>query len=323
MEERLHQLICRTPFETGFNPFSVGDAVFLLLTLSVDFRLKKNPPFGLLKSHSSMLFGWLSWLRLGKATCTGATCKYMQHPHGAATFSMFGRKKFGELRQRAFVMHRRLQHLGNELGWPAGLFFDAFLSRMKLWIYDMQNRGGQSAWMQNNASSSTWKNIWTFFQVLKVCHKYPWTWPVLSIMSTKESDIDSNLLQLLFDTPTRRAALCEALSCEDLKKSHVGYGNDFTIYLYIYICIIYIEYLYRYVYIYMYIYTQFFFLLFSKFCNKEMQEEAVQPLAVWVPGSRLRYYIIENFITLRQAATGGVGVLYGARKARASGESSS
>ena len=42
MEERLHQLICRTPFETGFNPFSVGDAVFLLLTLSVDFRLKKT-----------------------------------------------------------------------------------------------------------------------------------------------------------------------------------------------------------------------------------------------------------------------------------------
>lgn len=91
-------------------------------------------------------------------------------------------------------------------------------------------------------------------------------------------------------------------------------------YISIYICIIYIEYLYRYVYVYIY---TVFFLPFSKFCNKEMQEEAVQPLAVWVPGSRLRYYIIENFITLRQAATGGVGVLYGARKARASGESSS
>lgn len=142
-----------------------------------------------------------------------------------------------------------------------------------------------------------------------------WTWPVLSIMSTKESDIDSNLLQLLFDTPTRRAALCEALSCEDLTKNSCRVWQWFHN---IYICIIYSAYIDMYTYIY-----TVFFLLFSKFCNKEMQEEAVQPLAVWVPGSRLRYYIIENFITLRQAATGGVGVLYGARKARASGESSS
>lgn len=115
-----------------------------------------------------MIWSWLpQW---GRPPAPVPPVSTMHHKNGAATLSMFGRKKFGELRQRAFVMRRRLQHLGNELGWPAGLFFDPFLSRIKLWI--CKTRGGQSAWMQNNASSSTWKNIWTFFQVLKVCHKY-------------------------------------------------------------------------------------------------------------------------------------------------------
>lgn len=84
-----------------------------------------------------MIWSWLpQW---GRPPAPVPPVSTMHHKNGAATLSMFGRKKFGELRQRAFVMRRRLQHLGNELGWPAGLFFDPFLSRMKLWS-DMQNK---------------------------------------------------------------------------------------------------------------------------------------------------------------------------------------